>query len=251
MADLKEAHLFRTIQEQQRHWYYRLKLSAIRQELARVIGPSAENRPLYCLDIGAGNGVISKGIGSSLNGIPLQWDLVDTEYQPSDLTASDQNFRHYLQAPKNKYYDLVIAIDVIEHVPNDNEFSASLERCLTKNGILILCAPAFRFLWSPHDTFLGHQRRYKLNELSGLLKKTTVFRQRYLYQSIFPIAVVIRLIARAKKKKIPQSDLKIYPSAINEILFLVALVGEKLTRRWPLCGLFPGLSCLVVARNDS
>lgn len=251
MADLKEAHLFRSIQEQQRHWYYRLKLAVIRHELIQAIRSCAGNRPLLCLDIGAGNGVISKGIGTSLRGIPLTWDLVDSEYQQCDLVVCDSGYRRYREVPANKSYDLIIAIDVIEHVPNDDDFSDGLENCLAQDGVLILCAPAFQFLWSPHDVFLGHQRRYTLSGLSGLLKTTTVVKKRYLYQAILPLVLVVRLFARLSRKPADQSDLRIYPWAVDRLLFLVAMAGEQLARCWPAFGLIPGLSCLVVARSEA
>lgn len=248
MADLKEAHLFSSIEDQQNHWYYKFKVAVIRQELIQAIRPCARSKPLLCLDIGAGNGVISKGIGSSLLGIPLKWDLVDSEYHFPKLDSFDGNFRRYREVPSSKTYDIIIAIDVIEHVRNDREFSDLLENSLTEGGSLIICAPAFQFLWGPHDVFLDHQRRYTLLSLVALLAKTTVTKKRYLYQPIFPLALFVRIFARLRNGSHQASDLKIYPWAVDRVLFLVAMASEQLARRWALFGQIPGLSCFVVAK---
>lgn len=252
MSDLKESHLFRSFKEQQEHWYYKSKINVIGAYLKQYLKCRPDLNQLNCLDIGAGNGIISMGLGSSLSGRNLKWNLVDSGYSEADLSNSPEPYRRYRSAPFGKTYDIIVAIDVVEHVADDHAFCKSIEELLSPEGLLILCVPAFQFLWSPHDVFLGHYKRYNLCQLSSLLSdSSTIIASRYLYQMLFPVIAMFRLLARSRRGNVVSgSDLKIYPSPLNSLLFSVSMMGERLLGNNYLGSVVPGLSCLVVARKN-
>lgn len=67
-------------------------------------------------------------------------------------------------------FDVVIALDVAEHVEDDRGFVRSIaERWLPVGGHLLFSVPAYRWLWSSHDVALRHHRRYAHREAAALL----------------------------------------------------------------------------------
>jgi hypothetical protein len=58
--------------------------------------------------------------------------------------------------------------------------------------------PAYRFLWSPHDEFSEHVRRYTAGEIRGLMDEAglEVRRLSYFNMLLFPPVAVIRLASR-------------------------------------------------------
>jgi SAM-dependent methyltransferase len=57
-------------------------------------------------------------------------------------------------------FDLSVALDVVEHFPDDQAPLAELRRVTAESGHVGLTVPAFQTLWSPFDETVGHYRRY-------------------------------------------------------------------------------------------
>ena len=51
-------------------------------------------------------------------------------------------------------------MDVLEHIRDDYSALKEWKKVLNPNGIILISVPAFQHLWSHHDKFLGHYRRY-------------------------------------------------------------------------------------------
>jgi SAM-dependent methyltransferase len=65
--------------------------------------------------------------------------------------------------------DLVLLMDVLEHVPDERALLAEALGVLRPGGTLLATVPAHRWLFSPFDAFMGHLRRYGKGDLRGLL----------------------------------------------------------------------------------
>ena len=63
------------------------------------------------------------------------------------------------KATKNKF-DTILYLDVLEHIKNDKKEIDMALKSLKKNGNLIIHVPAFQFLYSDFDKYVGHYRRY-------------------------------------------------------------------------------------------
>ena len=55
--------------------------------------------------------------------------------------------------------DLVTSMDVIEHLDDDAAL-ADYRRVVRPGGLVLLTVPAYQWLWSDHDTWAAHRRRY-------------------------------------------------------------------------------------------
>lgn len=66
-------------------------------------------------------------------------------------------------------FDLVCAMDVIEHVDDDNAALWELSRVTKRGGTLMVSAPLHPSRWTAFDDFVGHKRRYEPPDLIGKL----------------------------------------------------------------------------------
>lgn len=62
-------------------------------------------------------------------------------------------------------FDVIVAGDVLQSVPDDLVTLRELRRVLKDGGSLCLTVPAYPFLWGEQDETRGHQRRYTASEL--------------------------------------------------------------------------------------
>jgi SAM-dependent methyltransferase len=66
-------------------------------------------------------------------------------------------------------FDLVCALDIIEHVDDDDRAMAELSRVAKPGGVLLLSMPLHPSLWTSFDDFVGHKRRYEPQQLLSKL----------------------------------------------------------------------------------
>jgi SAM-dependent methyltransferase len=70
----------------------------------------------------------------------------------------------------DRIFDLLCALDIIEHVDDDDAALAELSRVAAPGALLLLSVPLHPSQWTPFDDFVGHRRRY---EPSALIAKLT------------------------------------------------------------------------------
>ncbi|GAC1623719.1 MAG: hypothetical protein NVS9B10_08970 [Nevskia sp.] len=66
-------------------------------------------------------------------------------------------------------FDLVCALDIVEHVDDDARAFAELARVAAPGAALVLSAPLHMARWNAFDDFVGHRRRYEPAELQARL----------------------------------------------------------------------------------
>jgi hypothetical protein len=138
-------------------------------------------------------------------------------------------------------------MDVLEHTDDDIAvLQNTVEHCQS-GGYLFITVPALQFLWSKHDEFLGHRRRYSLRSLRKLItncQELEIMHMHYFFASILPIAGIVRLakrwLGRANK-----SDMMPAGRITNWILLKI-LTFEL---NWSLRNHFAGLSAVAVCRK--
>jgi SAM-dependent methyltransferase len=68
-------------------------------------------------------------------------------------------------------FDLVCALDIIEHVDDDESAWSEIARVAAPNAVLLLSVPLHAARWTSFDDFVGHKRRYEPAELAARLKQ--------------------------------------------------------------------------------
>lgn len=143
-------------------------------------------------------------------------------------------------------YDVVCAFDVLEHIKDDRQALANIYKLLKPGGLFIFTVPAFPALFSAHDIYLQHQRRYSRRGLKRLLAAggLKVYSLYYWNFILFPFIAGRRLITR---KSLPKSDAKRLPQPLNLFLYRLLICENKLIG-WRVK--FPfGLSLVGVAKK--
>jgi 2-polyprenyl-3-methyl-5-hydroxy-6-metoxy-1,4-benzoquinol methylase len=206
-----------------RHWYYHAKAALLLRSLR---GKTVR----HALDVGAGSGFFSKTLLE--RGLISQAICVDTNY-PGDLEERVGNgLVAYRRKAVKTDADLVLMMDVIEHVEDATGFIRDHAALAGPNATFVLTVPAFSWIYSNHDKFLGHYRRYTLRELEATARAAglTVLAGHYYYGSIFPIIAVWRLLDKYLRPERATSDLTTVTTPLNALLEAVLAAELPLAR---------------------
>ncbi len=68
-------------------------------------------------------------------------------------------------------FDLLCALDIIEHVDDDEGAMAELSRVAADGAVLLVSTPLHAAWWTPFDDFVGHRRRYEPAALVAFLAR--------------------------------------------------------------------------------
>jgi SAM-dependent methyltransferase len=68
-------------------------------------------------------------------------------------------------------YDAVVALNVLEHIPDDVAGLQSFARLVRPGGNVVLVVPAFPIAMSRFDRAIGHQRRYRKASLQQAITR--------------------------------------------------------------------------------
>lgn len=103
---------------------------------------------------------------------------------------------------KDNEFDVVVASDVLEHLPDKQTVLREWYRVLKPGGCIMIFVPAFRFLWSSLDEQSHHYRRYSKPGLEIALKKSGFKIKRIFYWnfSLFFPTALIRTIPKIFRK---------------------------------------------------
>jgi hypothetical protein len=75
----------------------------------------------------------------------------------------------YRQAVGEVAVDIVLMMDVLEHVHDDVGLVSDYAARVPHGTVFLVTVPAFQALWSAHDEFLEHRRRYSLKQAESVL----------------------------------------------------------------------------------
>ncbi|MCL6477966.1 MAG: class I SAM-dependent methyltransferase [Peptococcaceae bacterium] len=117
-------------------------------------------------------------------------------------------------------FDLIVMLDVLEHIEDDGEAIRYLVEYLKPNGYLLITVPAHSFLWSNHDRAHHHLRRYTRPQLVEKLRESRldIIYSSYFNVWLFPMILLIRTIKNKLIKSKDNCDLSMPKYCINKIL---------------------------------
>ena len=148
------------------HWWY-VGRRRIIQSLVEKICTSLNNQNPRILDVGCGTGANLKmlatfGRTAGVDISPQAVDFCRERGLDSVKLGAIEDLPY-----ESDSFELVTALDVIEHLDDDVAGLREMRRVLRRDGRLLLFVPAFMFLWGVQDDVSNHRRRYTL---PGLLK---------------------------------------------------------------------------------
>lgn len=224
------------------HWWFVARRRIIAALIERQARPPADAR---ILEVGCGTGSNiallrhygrveaiepddqARALAARRTGVAVQGGLL-----PDGVKLDDGAF------------DLIVLLDVLEHIPGDRAALAALAPKLAPGGSILVTVPAAPWMWSAHDVAHHHQRRYTMATLkrvfadSGLrMRHATHFNT-----VLFPLIAAARLAGKLSGRE--GGDDAMPPPVVNGVL--KALFGIE--RHWVGRHRFPfGVSIGVVA----
>jgi hypothetical protein len=223
------------------HWYYESKAKATKAFLSDI-------SPNGILDIGAGSGFFSRYLLEHTEAIKAS--CVDINYE--------QNWEEHVAGKPIRFFkeisavdaNVVLLMDVLEHVEDDTALLTQYVELAPVGASFLISVPAFQFLWSGHDIFLGHHRRYTLGSLKKLVKQSglEVKKSAFYFGFVFPIAAVLRLIDRLKRSPhLAKSSLVKHGKVVNGLLTFLCNIELFIMRFNKLAGL--SIFCVAVKKD--
>ncbi|WP_299888245.1 bifunctional 2-polyprenyl-6-hydroxyphenol methylase/3-demethylubiquinol 3-O-methyltransferase UbiG [uncultured Lacinutrix sp.] len=152
-------------------------------------------------------------------------NLTDVEF--------DKKFKNHLEQ-----YDTVFALNVVEHIKDDNLAIKNCKKLLKKDGHLVILVPSYQGLFNKFDTELGHYRRYTKSKLAKVFKTNSfkiIHKQHFNFIGILGWYVTGSLM---KKESIPGGQMKLY----NKLVPLFKVVDKVIFNS-------VGLSTIVVGKK--
>lgn len=216
------------------HWYYRAKARALEEML-----PPDFNRVL--MDVGAGSGYFSRHLVR--RGLVDKALCVDIGYPRDRVETLGGGTIAYRKAPEKSEAGAALFMDVLEHVEDDAGLLASYKDYLPATTTAIITVPAFRFLWSGHDVFLEHYRRYTVASLEKTIRRAgwEPVNVHYFYGLVFPAALAMRLLSPSRHEV--RSSLTVHGAAVNTILHAACRLEVPFMKWNRLAGLSVCATC--------
>lgn len=220
------------VELEDQHWWYRERRHLLRRRVRDLT-------PGRALDIGAAGGGNTRVLQA------LGWHVMALEYTPEGAEAARDRGLSVIRSDAQALpvadasMELVTALDVLEHVPDDGRAAAEIYRVLKPGGVLVAAVPVDQRLWSPHDVAVGHERRYEPAEFLTLLTGAglEIVEARSWMVLLRPVVAFRRRTARG-------SDLDRMNTVVNAALTTVVWVERFLPVRRA-----PGVSLFVTARR--
>lgn len=190
------------------------------------------------LDIGCENGLISTDLSDFVVGVdnakPKRKDFLCIVGDALNLPVKPESF------------DCVLCLDLLEHV-DDEKTSQEIWNALKESGIVIASVPAYQWLYSYHDTRLGHRQRYNKKQIKRLFKSIGFeIRGIFYWNFILFIPVLFYRMLKSLLGIKKEYD-SVYSGGVIEKMFKHVLLFEnKINFQW-----FPfGLSLFIIAEKS-
>lgn len=198
----------------------------------KIVGLT-NNRPVHILDIGSGDCWFSEQLITKLPQ-GSQITCSDLNFTDDDIATASMPGINKVRSIPQQSFDIVIMLDVLEHIEDDSAFlQQEVVPRLKPDSHLVISVPAHPSLFTSHDTFLGHYRRYTRSQLLDVSGKFFNNNQNgYLFISL----ALVRLLQRVTTSKTVDAEAGIgnwgaglmVTKLVNYALLLDAFVSRAL-----------------------
>lgn len=136
-------------------------------------------------------------------------------------------------------YDTVFALNVVEHIHDDNLAIRNCRKLLKDNGHLVILVPSYKGLYNKFDKELGHYRRYTKSTLSELFSENNF---KILHKQYFNLLGIMGWYVSGhimQNESIPERQMRVY----NWLIPFSKMIDQILFNTF-------GLSTIVVGRKQ-
>lgn len=225
-----------------------------------------QKKELTILDVGSGDTFMIQQLSEYFD--KASFFAVDTGYHEEYIRGSNEGFER--QSKNIKVYnelsgaaramqnpiDLVLLLDVIEHVADDIEFLKTINKLhrISDETVFLITVPAFQGLFSSHDVFLGHYRRYNNRLLCKNVRKAdlNVIRMGYFFMVPLLFRLMEVLMEKLKLKRGHKTGIGRWNGnfILTWWLLRLLILDFSITRFFGKMGIkLPGLSNFAICKR--
>lgn len=232
--------IFFNIQKQ--HWWFVTKKDIILDTIGRHLKFKSSS---MILDIGCGSGLMLNDLEKigQTNGMDMSNEAIQFSKEIFAGPVKQGSLPYQVPYPASTF-ELITALDVIEHIDDDVASLEAIKRLLSTSGKAVITVPAYMFLWSEFDEMNEHKRRYTLTELQQKLITAGFHIEKISYFNtlLFPIVYIVRKVNNILGRD-GASDVDMPGGIVNHSLKTIFGIEKFLLR---FCRLPFGVSILAV-----
>ena len=163
------------------------------------------------LEVGCGTGFVMAGIRAQLPGLELAGSELyeeGLEFAAKRLAGVALYQMDCRRIPFDAEFDVICALDVLEHVQGDEVALAEMFKAVRPGGGVIVSGPQHPRLWSAGDDFAHHKRRYTRRDLVSKLRAAgfEVLRVTSLVFFLMPLMALSRARQRSLRTYDPATE---------------------------------------------
>lgn len=194
-----------------KHWWFQGRRRVVAEMLRGYLAdhPGSATRGLRVLDVGSGTGEMVDMLREfgTVTAVDDSSQAVEYCRQRHPVGVAVRCGRVPEALDRDEVFDLVTAFDVLEHIDDDVTALRAFRDVLAPDGRMALTVPAYPALWSHHDVYAGHVRRYRRHQLREVIRQTGGFqvdRSTYFNSLLFLPALAVRMADRWRRQISPR-----------------------------------------------
>jgi SAM-dependent methyltransferase len=164
------------------HWWFRGRRKILAGLLSELSPPLPNGARV--LDVGCGTGangpVLAQAgrftAGIDFSALPLELDRGNDRCHAARVQGDAERLPFCGEA-----FDLVVSLDVLEHLKDDRLGARELRRVVRPGGVIVVFVPALNILWGLQDEVSHHLRRYTRRQLLEVLTSAELRIERLTY----------------------------------------------------------------------
>lgn len=204
------------------YWYYAGRTDLLKRLLSEI------NSRGDILDIGC-------GLGTELPLLSEYGTVTALDKNEESMSYVPDSYKKLLipveQLDEKEKYNLIVMLDVLEHIKHEEEALARVKAALKPDGVLLIIVPAYDFLFGPHDLNAGHYRRYSAKTLRTVISGFKEVQITYWNSLLSPPIICYKLLCRYLGDiDKPKSNIIPLPRFINEVLKYLLLQENRLRK---------------------
>ena len=218
---------YRELYEQ--HWWWRARERLLIETLRGAAPPAGFG---HILDVGCGDGLFFPALRrfGEPQGLEVDAALLSASGRRRGkvhVGPFDDTFQ------PGQRFGLITLLDVLEHLEDPATALARARELLALGGQILVTVPAFRWLWTAHDTHNHHRTRYTRRELRRLLAAHGFVEVKSHYFFHWP--VIAKLAVRAKEALFGDSGpASVPPAPVNRALLALCRLEQAMLGRLSL-----------------
>lgn len=203
-----------------RHWWFVARRRILLDLIAQAVPPGSG-----IVDLGCGTGTLDAVLverGHRVVGLDPSPDALDL------AQAAHPTVRFRVAADPGDAADdlaaadLLLLLDVLEHVDDDRGFLERAVAPLRPGARILITVPAKMTLWGPQDDAVGHRRRYESDTLAAVWASLPVRTHwiSYFNARLYPPILLVRTLSRVLGVSVGKDnmDFALPPAPLNRAL---------------------------------